>query len=189
MHDTRESWLQAASDALVTRFAGDGLQPQRTRVGVGFTSQGKRGKRIGECWSESASADATREVILSATLDDPSEVLATLAHELIHATLPADAKHGPQFKTVALAIGLQGKMRATEAGPMLLDILSGIIEDLGPYPHARLNVALSGKKTQTTRMLKVECPQCGYTVRTTRQWLDLGAPMCPEGDEMSEEPS
>ena len=32
---------------------------------------------------------------------------------------------------------------------------------------------------QTTRMLKCECPACGYTVRTTRKWLDIAVPTCP----------
>lgn len=40
-------------------------------------------------------------------------------------------------------------------------------------------------KKQTTRMLKCECPQCGYTVRTTRKWLDVAVPVCPvHGHEM-----
>lgn len=38
----------------------------------------------------------------------------------------------------------------------------------------------SRPKKQTTRLLKVECGQCGYTVRLTRKWLDVGPPGCPE---------
>ena len=32
-----------------------------------------------------------------------------------------------------------------------------------------------------SRYLKVVCrrPDCGYQVRVTRKWLDLGAPRCP----------
>lgn len=49
----------------------------------------------------------------------------------------------------------------------------------------------SGPKTQTTRMLKAWCPNdvtvsqddersgCGYTVRMTRKWADVGLPTCP----------
>lgn len=33
---------------------------------------------------------------------------------------------------------------------------------------------------QTARLLKVECGQCGYVVRVTRKWLDVGPPGCPE---------
>jgi hypothetical protein len=39
-------------------------------------------------------------------------------------------------------------------------------------------------RKQTTRMLKATCPKCGYAVRTTRRWLELGAPLCPSGDRM-----
>jgi hypothetical protein len=30
-----------------------------------------------------------------------------------------------------------------------------------------------------TRLLRIECLQCGYTVRMTRKWLAFGAPLCP----------
>ena len=33
---------------------------------------------------------------------------------------------------------------------------------------------------QTTRLLKCQCDICGYTVRVTRKWLDIGAPHCPD---------
>lgn len=39
-------------------------------------------------------------------------------------------------------------------------------------------------KKQSTRMLKVICPGCGYTVRTTQKWIDIGLPTCPCGEEM-----
>jgi hypothetical protein len=31
-------------------------------------------------------------------------------------------------------------------------------------------------------MLKRACATCGYLVRTTQQWLDLGLPSCADGD-------
>jgi len=34
-------------------------------------------------------------------------------------------------------------------------------------------------KTQTTRMRKCVCAECGYTVRTTMKWLLVGVPHCP----------
>lgn len=37
----------------------------------------------------------------------------------------------------------------------------------------------SRPKKQTTRLLKAECGQCGYTVRLTKRWLDVGPPGCP----------
>src|SRR3546814_18282994 len=62
-----------------------------------------------------------------------------------------------------------------------------------PLPHARLDTdgESTAPKKQKTRMLKCECAECGYTVRTARKWLEqAGAPLCPIEDhgQMSHEP-
>jgi hypothetical protein len=36
----------------------------------------------------------------------------------------------------------------------------------------------------TTRQRKVSCPDCGYTVRMARSWMQVGLPVCPCGEEM-----
>jgi hypothetical protein len=38
-------------------------------------------------------------------------------------------------------------------------------------------------------MILVKCPkpECGYQVRTTRKWLDVGVPTCPCGELMKAE--
>jgi len=60
---------------------------------------------------------------------------------------------------------------------------------IGEYPHARL-IASNLPKTQTTRMLKVTCKECGCVVRMTRKWLDeAGLPTCGCGSEMMEDAS
>jgi len=40
-------------------------------------------------------------------------------------------------------------------------------------------------KKQTTRMIKAECPSCGYTARISQKWVDVGLPTCPCGDTLS----
>ena len=63
--DTREAWLNAFVDAARAQFANAGYPlPEKVRVSVGFTSTGKRSKRIGECWDESASADGHFEIFI-----------------------------------------------------------------------------------------------------------------------------
>lgn len=42
----------------------------------------------------------------------------------------------------------------------------------------RANCERDEPRRQTCRLLKVEC-KCGYVARTTRKWLDRGAPICP----------
>ena len=45
------------------------------------------------------------------------------------------------------------------------------------------------KPKQSTRMLKVLCPSCGYTLRTTARWLAVGFPTCPCGTETTLAPT
>ncbi|WP_323162822.1 hypothetical protein [Stenotrophomonas maltophilia] len=39
--------------------------------------------------------------------------------------------------------------------------------------------ASSRPKKQTTRLHKASCSECGYTVRVTSKWLEIGPPHCP----------
>jgi hypothetical protein len=39
----------------------------------------------------------------------------------------------------------------------------------------------------TTRQRKVTCPECGYTVRMARSWMQVGLPTCPCGEPMRPE--
>lgn len=38
----------------------------------------------------------------------------------------------------------------------------------------------SAPPKQTTRLLKASCSECGYTVRVTAKWLEVGPPHCPQ---------
>ena len=78
-------------------------------------------------------------------------------------------------------------MTATVPGDSLKARLRELMGKIGEYPHARL-VACNRLKTQSTRMLKVTCEQCGCVVRMTRKWLDeVGLPTCGCGGDMFEE--
>ncbi len=90
-------------------------------------------------------------------------------------------------------------MTATIASPELLDFINWtLLPKLGQYPHG----AIAGRgeilvpptepgdkpiilrpddrpKKQSTRLLKAECPDCGYTIRLSKRWADLGLPTCP----------
>jgi hypothetical protein len=115
-------------------------------------------------------------------MEHAPQVAAVLAHELCHAADNCRNGHKAAFRKIALRIGLQGKMTATEAGPELAERLNALCKEIGPYPHASLDRSKQPK--QGTRMLKLECPECGYTARTTAKWLATGVPTCPCGTEM-----
>ena len=187
----REDWLQQMIDLLRPDFEQIGAPlPEKIRVSCGFPSKSalaNKARRIGECWGVESSEDKSFQVFISPLLKESIEVTATLVHELVHTAVGIDCKHRGPFRRVAKAIGLEGKMTATVAGEALQTRLKELIEQLGDYPHARL-VASNRPKTQTTRMLKVTCQQCGCVVRMTRKWLDeAGLPTCGCGGEMEED--
>ena len=124
------------------------------------------------------------EIFISPKLAQPLRVADVLVHELVHVAVGIDAGHRGAFAACARKIGLAGKLTSTHAGPDLVALLTPILEQLGPYPHAPLNESGSPVKRQGTRMLKIECPGCGYTARTTAKWLEVGLPTCPCGEDM-----
>jgi hypothetical protein len=177
----REEWLNTLRQAVSPLFAASEFPlPDNIRVSCGFPKGGR--KAVGQCWSTEASEDGTYEIFISPVLADTAIVAATLVHELCHAAAGTEAKHKGEFKRCAEAMGLEGKMTATHAGENLAIHLSSLVP--GPYPHAELTLKTRAK--EGTRLIKVQCPQCDYTVRTTRKWLEVGVPTCPCGTEMGE---
>jgi len=214
---TREQWLEKAIEVYFRPlFAQLGYTiPERIHVSVGWGVGQSRATQetaaiLATCWSGTVSEDSFPHIFISPTLAKASEVLATLAHELVHATLDPEMSHGKDFKTLAEQIGLVGRMTATVADSasgaeyMLLAEESG---DLGPYPHSAIDLSLvltrvpkpelvpvggpepkisSGPRAQSNRWVRVSCPDhpAAPTVRTSRKTVEQGrAPLCGENDE------
>lgn len=176
--EAREEWLQRAIEHLRPLFEEKGYTvPKLIRVSVGFPYGAGR-RALGQCFDTDASADHTNEVFISPMTADPVVVLATLVHEVAHTVVGVKEKHNAHFKRCVTEVGLEGKATATHAGEALAERLHGIAKALGPYPHAEL-VPIK-KQKQTTRLIKVLCPECDYVARVTRIHLDeKGAPICP----------
>lgn len=187
----REEWLQAAITRLRPMFDKAGASvPDLGRAAIGFTSRGGKGTCVGECWCSTASADGHFEIFIRPDKADPVEVLGILCHELVHSAVPIGSGHGPIFKALALKIGLEGKMRHALPGMHLTEILKDLAADLGPLPHASLDIAFreQGKrKKQKTNMLKASCPgvvvdgkheACPFICRLTAEHASKGAPYC-----------
>lgn len=182
---SRENWLLEAVDIMRPWFEEHGATvPELVRVSVGFGKRMRKGT-IGVCYSSKAASDGVHQLYMSPVLDDAVKVLSTLMHELIHAWDDCKSGHRGEFRRVAVALGLTGKMTATVAGDELVTRLQDVAGKLGPYPHSALNISELGPK-QSTRLLKVHAPDCcGMIVRITRKWLDeVGYPFCPCGNEM-----
>lgn len=184
----REFWLTECVNKLRSDFARAGYElPEKIRVSCSWPSKSGlavKKKRIGEAWSAENSGDHSFEVFISPVLKDPVEVAATLVHELVHCAVGLEAKHRGPFVKCAKAVGLEGKMTATTAGQELRTRLEELTAEVGTYPHAELKHSNAPPK-QGTRMLKVECVECGCICRMTQKWLDeVGPPTCACGGAM-----
>lgn len=177
-NQNRERWLLQATGILRTGlFKQHGAIVPLVKVSVGIPSRSKRA--IGQHWIPEASDDKLGSIFISPILDDTLEVLGVLVHELVHAAVKVTG-HGPAFKKLALKVGLEGKMRSTTSSAKLEKHLKEILKDLPPYPHKKLNMRHDPVKKQTTRMLKMECSECGYIARSSKSVIELFGPViCP----------
>jgi hypothetical protein len=198
-HETREGWLNAFVAAVRPQFAEVGYPiPEKVRVAIGWPSAGSKSNAVGECWSDTVSADGSFEIFIIPREGDAIEICDTLTHELVHAAAGLQAKHGPIFRKCATALGLEGKMTSTHGGELWRAWALPLIEALGPFPGAALldrvpSPVAGGKPTaikpdglssrppsQTNRHLKLECDACGIILRTTKSTMERidGDPIC-----------
>lgn len=204
-HKTRESWLTEAVEHITQLYAktsenGDPVQVPPVVVGVGFPLTGGRKSR-GHCWPTKAASDGISQVYISPVLgnDDTQQILLTVIHELAHAIDDCQSGHTGRFRKLVEQMGLVAPWTSSTAGPGLPDILKPILETLGEYPGAMLDIGLSTKKPQTNRQLKAECKAivdeddaatyeayqkrlgetCGYKIRASKATYDIGIPECP----------
>lgn len=193
-HETREAWLRGAADLIRERVfvtPDHEFAVPEFRVSVGWPVGKRRDTNvIGECHNTASFDDGIPQVFITPKIKDRLAILRTLVHEMIH--VADDCQHGHQgfFAYVFRHIGMTGKRTETEAGEELRLVLANIADELGPYPHSALRVGgkKSGQKKQTSRMLPIKCTaaDCGYSLRTTRMWIDRGLPTCFCGSEMKE---
>lgn len=181
---TREQWLNRFMVASRPQFKKIGHPiPDNVRLSVGFPSRGVRSKAIGECWSAVSSKDNTFEIFVSPILADTPRVADVITHELVHAAVGLDKKHGAVFKKAALALGLEGKMTATTAGPEWEKWAKPILKKIGKIPHAELKFNSDRAPSDSqNRHIKCEC-KCGIVFRMSRKTIDsLKKIRCPKPD-------
>lgn len=200
----REAWLTAFATAIapvIKTRTGHSVPLSKTRLSCSFprtrsTPNRKTGAyTIGQCLMGHKSGlneimiNPLRDVIID---DQGHGIGETIIHELLHASLDAKVLHKAPFARAAKAMGLEGKPTSTNAGPELVKVIREIAAPLGAYPHQAIDGDFS--KKQSTRLLKVQCVDCGYineagngyTARITMTWIEgAGLPTCPCGAVMS----
>jgi hypothetical protein len=143
--------------------------------------RGSKNKTVGVHYNPVLSKNGFHEMMIEPSIDDSIEAVGILIHELTHAiqrhmfgdTVKA---HGKEFKKIATAVGLTGKMTATVVSDDLKATIQTWIDEIGKYPHSSLN--LSERKKQSTRMIKLFCDN-GFIARASRTAIEnYGVPYC-----------
>jgi hypothetical protein len=163
----REQWLAAFASAarrpIAASISGGGDEEAAIRLSCGFPPRTGRKAATAAIVPPASSEDFTAEVFVSPTVDS--------AVEVAKAIIPL------------LRVAQSGNWRS--AAPSVaqpLDSLpvwaESILEHLGAYPHAKIEIAAAPK--QTTRLIKVACLNDDYIARVSRSTLvNLGSPICP----------
>lgn len=141
---TREGWLMAAVDLLRPEFAKRGQPLGKVRVAHGFPTVARA---LGECWADSVSRDATREIFTTPACDNAADLLFILTHELVHAALPAGVGHGRPWAKLAESFGMvhgPGGTYVGNGGPAFKLFCEPLLWELGPFPHASMNIGRPG---------------------------------------------
>ncbi len=137
----RESWLEQAVIYLADYMATHGLHLSNSpRVSCGFPSRGGERLTIGQCFSPKVCEDGRPQVFVSPRIAESIEVLGILLHELIHAVVGVEAKHGKKFSQAARKVGLVRPWKATTVGVTLRSVLEQFVALYGTYPHAAIQL-------------------------------------------------
>lgn len=178
---TREEWLKRAVRTLRPLLRKAGIK-MRSRWQVSMSLTGKK-SAIGLCCYEVHSQSGqTVNIMICPSLGNPVDVLDTLVHEMIHASLPFGAHHGPKFKRACDCIGLIGKPTSAHAGPVLRSELERVAKYLGPFPHDAFvfkTKVKSGTKGGYWPVFNSPTDP-RYRVQISQKALDkFGPPICP----------
>ena len=173
----REEWLQLMVQELRPHFKEAGVElPEKIHVSCGWPSKRAttRKKAVGQCFSRSVSKGEYNEIFISPVKSDGIEVAAILAHELIHAADDCLNAHKDKFIQYAKAIGLIRPWTETHPTELFVTALQGMINRIGAYPHPAMDAGAFKMPKQTTRLVKVICPDpdCGVVVRMTRVYIE-----------------
>ena len=203
----RNDWLRKVCErAIETRadiFANTDLD--LVTLDTAYTSSGKRSNTYGEAYTI-VDQDAIRgQIIVSGVYTDPFEIAVTVVHELLHVECPGD-HHGGQFRVKSKALGVSDAAHWKEQSSDFKAWIEDIIADAGPMPgrvalpgqpkRTRVRIPLppaeveapapevavgefsSAQPKQGSRLLKLECSECGFICRTTAKWVrdDMDCP-------------
>ena len=206
IHTTSQAWLEdalyQAHDKIGLLTGGQFAFPKLEDIDItcGFpTTKARSVEKKGKS-SHDWSLQGGHIISISPTLVDPVavmfEVVVSLAKSSVAMGMIANTKgvtHIPNpdhngthlavnCRDVARIIRFIGADTSKPSQPTMdgnfRNIWSDLVTSFGVYPNDKSHQLKGGKK-DTVRNIKAKCDGCGYMVRTSRKWLDVAVPVCP----------
>jgi len=177
------------------------LKTDPESIFVTIQSRGRK-NAVGWFWSgrwkngTDKTAKSVNEINMSAEYLVTGDMGELMLHELAHAENNtcgikdcSGRVHNKHFKSMAERLGLEVKPRDKSVGYGYTDLAQGGKDFLKKIAFKRelftsFRIEGTGKSASGGRLLKCECPGCGYVIRTTQKWIDVGFPTCVCGEEM-----
>lgn len=187
---TREKWLEKAIQKLRPIFKKKCKQsiPRNVKVTVSFPLRSSPTKTMGQCIHRDLSEGKLWEILISPIESEGHEVIATLAHELIHVCLKNEGGHGSAFQAIGRQLGFGAPWKNTPSNVKLMEAFKRMAKSIGRYPHKKISPT-GGVRKQGTRMIKMECSDCGFICRAAySSIIASGVPTCGCGMRLTLKP-
>lgn len=200
-HTSLAPLIEEAERVLKEAIKFFALKTKPETICVTIQSRGRK-NAVGWFWSgrwtekKSDKKSVFNEINMSAEFLANHDMGELLLHELAHAeNNTCDVKdcsgrvHNKHFKSMAERLGLEVKPRDKAVVYGYTDLAQGGKDFLKKIAFKRelftsYRVQTTGKSSAGGRLLKCECPGCGYVIRTTQKWIDVGLPTCVCGEGM-----
>ena len=201
---THETYIQAIVALAMLRL--DAREQQKVadaKIVYGAGSPRTRGVTYFGGWENGGGPEAPHAFVeICAFCEaDPVQLAGTTLHEIAHVLAGHQAGHGAGWKETCNKLGLRSAKAAgmqycmAAFDPPLRDAIARLdspgdgkpivtrvnARPRKPRPCSSTVGSHGGKsrgKGSGSRMLKLSCRACGYTVRTTAKWLATGVPLC-----------
>ena len=170
----RVAWLER-----VYRFFNEELFskdcPYAANISWGWPSSRAK-TALGEASELLKDANSEFLISISPLINDTTDLLDTLVHEMVHLAVGTEYNHGKVFSRYAKKVGLQRPWRTTSPSERLKEMFKRTVIKFGDFPKGYVQLP-KGKKKQGTRLRLYTC-RCEIKIRVASDDLDVTCYKC-----------
>ena len=140
--DSKEIYIKTAFEKIIPLFRESGLPIDEIeeRIQIKYADISPKWAGLCHSWISGYYPQEEHEILISNKIDNGFDAIVVLIHEVCHAIqfhLYGDEvrPHGKEFKVIAEAVGLTGKMTCTSANHELAIKIKEWEKEIGVFPH------------------------------------------------------